>query len=146
MEVPLLHDSLAQASISACIETLHFLAGWLLAKSCNTPICMFTRHVEHRQKGCTYGKLKPWAVESACLAAEGETDFTTSEKRQKNDFALWKAAKEGEPSWESPWGQGRPGPHFFCHAGFHHGHEQGVRHFPCLLLTKTRLCVVAVQT
>ena len=56
-----------------------------------------------------YGKLKPWAVESACLAAEGESDFGTSEKRHKSDFALWKAAKPGEPSWDSSWGKGRPG-------------------------------------
>ena len=59
-----------------------------------------------------YGKLKPWAVESACLAAEGETDFGTREKRHKQDFALWKASKPGEPSWESPWGKGRPGGNF----------------------------------
>ncbi len=32
------------------------------------------------------------------------------------DFALWKAAKPGEPSWESPWGQGRPGWHIECSA------------------------------
>ncbi|CAM0871007.1 unnamed protein product [Alopecurus aequalis] len=37
-------------------------------------------------------------------------------KRNKNDFVLWKAAKEGEPSWESPWGHGRPGWHIECSA------------------------------
>jgi cysteinyl-tRNA synthetase len=39
-------------------------------------------------------------------------------KRKENplDFALWKAAKEGEPSWESPWGNGRPGWHIECSA------------------------------
>ena len=44
----------------------------------------------------------------------GETD-----KRHPNDFALWKASKEGEPlsaSWESPWGRGRPGWHIECSA------------------------------
>lgn len=35
-------------------------------------------------------------------------------KRDPLDFALWKAAKPGEPSWESPWGQGRPGWHIEC--------------------------------
>nr|XP_051182800.1 cysteine--tRNA ligase CPS1, chloroplastic/mitochondrial-like [Lolium perenne] len=37
-------------------------------------------------------------------------------KRDDPDFALWKAAKEGEPSWESPWGHGRPGWHIECSA------------------------------
>jgi len=37
-------------------------------------------------------------------------------KREPLDFALWKAAKEGEPSWESPWGRGRPGWHIECSA------------------------------
>lgn len=37
-------------------------------------------------------------------------------KRNRNDFALWKAAKEGEPFWESPWGRGRPGWHIECSA------------------------------
>ncbi|MCD6525384.1 MAG: cysteine--tRNA ligase [Desulfuromonas sp.] len=37
-------------------------------------------------------------------------------KRNPMDFALWKAAKPGEPSWESPWGQGRPGWHIECSA------------------------------
>ena len=37
-------------------------------------------------------------------------------KRDQLDFALWKAAKSGEPSWESPWGQGRPGWHIECSA------------------------------
>ncbi len=37
-------------------------------------------------------------------------------KRDPLDFALWKAAKPGEPSWESPWGPGRPGWHIVCSA------------------------------
>ncbi|MDO4182009.1 MAG: cysteine--tRNA ligase [Coriobacteriia bacterium] len=40
-------------------------------------------------------------------------------KRDALDFALWKAAKPGEPSWESPWGQGRPGWHIECSAMSH---------------------------
>ena len=38
------------------------------------------------------------------------------QKRNPMDFALWKAAKPGEPSWESPWGPGRPGWHIECSA------------------------------
>ncbi|WP_059006232.1 cysteine--tRNA ligase, partial [Streptomyces specialis] len=45
---------------------------------------------------------------------EGETG-----KRDPRDFALWKAAKPGEPSWETPWGHGRPGWHLECSAMAH---------------------------
>lgn len=37
-------------------------------------------------------------------------------KKSTIDFALWKAAKENEPYWESPWGRGRPGWHIECSA------------------------------
>ena len=37
-------------------------------------------------------------------------------KRRPYDFALWKSSKPGEPFWESPWGQGRPGWHIECSA------------------------------
>src|SRR5205085_9848098 len=37
-------------------------------------------------------------------------------KREPLDFALWKSAKPGEPSWDSPWGKGRPGWHIECSA------------------------------
>jgi cysteinyl-tRNA synthetase len=40
----------------------------------------------------------------------------TEQKREPLDFALWKAAKPGEPSWDSPWGKGRPGWHIECSA------------------------------
>ncbi len=45
---------------------------------------------------------------------EGEGDLSVTEdklkeKKAENDFALWKASKAGEPSWDSPWGKGRPG-------------------------------------
>ena len=39
-----------------------------------------------------------------------------SRKRSPADFALWKAAKPGEPTWHSPWGPGRPGWHIECSA------------------------------
>ena len=62
-----------------------------------------------RHSGHLYPKLNPWAAGSAALAAEGEANFATQEKKNPRDFALWKARKPGEPSWESPWGRGRPG-------------------------------------
>ncbi|APQ54841.1 cysteinyl-tRNA synthetase [Corynebacterium pseudotuberculosis] len=45
---------------------------------------------------------------------QGETD--NHGKRGSHDFALWKAAKPGEPSWPTPWGEGRPGWHLECSA------------------------------
>jgi cysteinyl-tRNA synthetase len=51
------------------------------------------------------------------LIQEGEGSLTTGlGKKHSNDFALWKKSKTGEPAWESPWGQGRPGWHIECSA------------------------------
>ncbi|HBO61423.1 MAG TPA: cysteine--tRNA ligase [Olsenella sp.] len=49
----------------------------------------------------------------------GERVEVNDEKRDPFDFALWKAAKPGEPSWPSPWGDGRPGWHTECAAMVH---------------------------
>lgn len=60
-----------------------------------------------------YGKLSHQPLEELEAGARiniGEV------KKEPMDFALWKAAKPGEPSWESPWGQGRPGWHIECSA------------------------------
>ena len=59
-----------------------------------------------------YGKLTNRSVESS----QGEGGQMSARKRAPNDFALWKIAKEGEPSWKSPWGEGRPGWHIECSA------------------------------
>lgn len=50
----------------------------------------------------------------------GERVEVSDEKRDPFDFALWKAAKPNEPSWPSPWGDGRPGWHTECCAMIHH--------------------------
>ena len=60
-----------------------------------------------------YGKLSHQRVEEQ---ASGARDLESEGKRGKADFALWKAAKPGEPSWDSPWGKGRPGWHIECSA------------------------------
>jgi cysteinyl-tRNA synthetase len=60
-----------------------------------------------------YGKLSHRSLESM-RAAEGA--MGSEEKEDPMDFALWKAAKPGEPWWESPWGKGRPGWHIECSA------------------------------
>ena len=60
-----------------------------------------------------YGKLSGKTIED--LRA-GERVEVEQEKRDPLDFVLWKAAKPGEPAWESPWGDGRPGWHIECSA------------------------------
>ncbi len=59
-----------------------------------------------------YGKLSRRSLESM----QGEGGEMAERKRSPADFALWKSAKPGEPSWDSPWGKGRPGWHIECSA------------------------------
>ncbi len=58
-----------------------------------------------------YGKLSGRALDDMQAGARVGVD---ERKRHPMDFALWKAAKPGEPFWESPWGKGRPGWHIEC--------------------------------
>ena len=60
-----------------------------------------------------YGKLSRRKLEAAVT---GTRVTSSDEKEDEGDFALWKAAKPGEPSWDSPWGKGRPGWHIECSA------------------------------
>ncbi|MBA7484880.1 Cysteine--tRNA ligase [subsurface metagenome] len=60
-----------------------------------------------------YGKLSRRSLESMKAGARIEV---SEEKEDPMDFTLWKASKPGEPSWDSPWGQGRPGWHIECSA------------------------------
>ncbi|HEX5057692.1 MAG TPA: cysteine--tRNA ligase [Gammaproteobacteria bacterium] len=60
-----------------------------------------------------YGKLSGKQRDTLLAGARVEVD---EDKRDPLDFVLWKAAKPGEPSWESPWGVGRPGWHIECSA------------------------------
>jgi cysteinyl-tRNA synthetase len=82
-----------------------------------------------------YGKLSGKSLED--LRAGERVDVVT-DKRDPLDFVLWKAAKPGEPAWDSPWGKGRPGWHIECsvmsehHLGSHfdiHGGGQDLQ-FP----------------
>ncbi len=63
-------------------------------------------------KDTSYGKLSNRRPDEQ----QGEGGGAASKKRSPGDFALWKAAKPGEPAWDSPWGQGRPGWHIECSA------------------------------
>ena len=60
-----------------------------------------------------YGRLSGQKLEDLQAGARVEVD---ERKRAPADFALWKAAKPGEPFWDSPWGKGRPGWHIECSA------------------------------
>lgn len=61
----------------------------------------------------SYGKLSGKNLDELQIGARVEVD---DKKKNPMDFALWKAAKPGEPYWESPWGNGRPGWHIECSA------------------------------
>src|SRR3954449_1484038 len=62
-----------------------------------------------------YGELSHRRLEDLRSSAGARVDVDTR-KRSPVDFALWKAAKPGEPDWASPWGRGRPGWHIECSA------------------------------
>ncbi|MBK1988209.1 cysteine--tRNA ligase [Sphaerospermopsis aphanizomenoides BCCUSP55] len=66
-----------------------------------------------------YGKLSGRKLEDLQAGASERVNIEDVEYQKKQypfDFALWKAAKPGEPAWESPWGKGRPGWHIECSA------------------------------
>lgn len=61
-----------------------------------------------------YGRLS--RITAASLKTNARGDVDEYEKEEVRDFALWKATKEGEPSWPAPFGRGRPGWHIECSA------------------------------
>ncbi len=63
------------------------------------------------RKSADYGKLSKRNIEELKAGARVEVG---EQKKDPLDFALWKKSKEGEPSWDSPWGKGRPGWHIEC--------------------------------
>ena len=71
------------------------------------------------QNFAEYGKLSGRKLEDMQAGASERVNIEDTEYQKKKypfDFALWKAAKSGEPAWESPWGKGRPGWHIECSA------------------------------
>ena len=62
-----------------------------------------------------YGKLSHYKLDELA-AGGGERGASYEGKKNPGDFAVWKFKKEGEPSWDSPWGEGRPGWHIECSA------------------------------
>jgi cysteinyl-tRNA synthetase len=63
-----------------------------------------------------YGQLTGQSIDAVRQGAGGRVNETGGGKRDHKDFALWKQAKPGEPTWPSPWGDGRPGWHIECSA------------------------------
>ena len=77
-----------------------------------------------RARACTsqvetlpgYGALPHRTLDELLESRPARASTSTRRKRSPVDFALWKAAKPGEPAWDSPWGEGRPGWHIECSA------------------------------
>ena len=99
---------------------------WIKATECIDDIIDFTQtlinkgHAYATEKGDvyfsvdsfpSYGRLSHRNLEDAMNGVRVDNDES---KQNPLDFALWKSAKEGEPSWPSPWGEGRPGWHIEC--------------------------------
>ncbi len=98
-------DPHATAYIEQMIGLIEQLEGKGLAYRTSDGVYLDTAHVDG------YGLLAHQTLDSlraGARVAVGE------EKRSPTDFALWKLAKPGEPSWPSPWGDGRPGWHTEC--------------------------------
>ncbi len=97
----------ATENIDAIIETVKNLVDKGYAYEVNGDVYFETK------KFSEYGKLSKQPLED--LEAGARIDVTDI-KKNPTDFALWKAKKEGEPAWVSPWGEGRPGWHIECSA------------------------------
>ena len=98
-------DPHATAYIEQMIALITELEGKGLAYRTSDGAYFDTAHVEG------YGLLAHQSLDSLRAGARVSVG---DEKRNPTDFALWKAAKPGEPSWPSPWGDGRPGWHTEC--------------------------------
>jgi len=97
----------ATENIDAMIELIKTLEEKGYAYAVNGDVYYRTRRF------ADYGKLSHMPIDELESGARIEVGDV---KEDPLDFALWKAAKEGEPYWESPWGRGRPGWHIECSA------------------------------
>jgi len=97
----------ASESIEDIIKMVQSMVDKDLAYATDDGVYFDTSKVED------YGKLSGNKIEEMLSGARIEVDDT---KKNPMDFALWKAVKEGEIFWESPWGKGRPGWHIECSA------------------------------
>jgi len=97
----------ATGEIDKIIEVVAGLVDKGYAYEANGSVYFRVRQVED------YGKLAHRSLDSMMAGARIEVE---KDKEHPMDFTLWKASKPGEPSWDSPWGKGRPGWHIECSA------------------------------
>ena len=97
----------ATENISEIIELIEKLENRGIAYSIDGDVYFSTK------KFSEYGKLSHQTIEDLEIGARISVD---ERKKEAGDFALWKAHKDGEPYWESKWGNGRPGWHIECSA------------------------------
>lgn len=102
------HEPRATQFIGNMITMIETLVTKELAYHANNGDVYFSVH-----KFPGYGKLSGKSLEDLRAGERVEVD---REKKDPLDFVLWKAAKPGEPYWDSPWGKGRPGWHIECSA------------------------------
>ena len=67
-----------------------------------------------KDSGKEYPRLRVMTEKSEQIEVDLESNEFKDDKKDPRDFVLWKASKEGEPYWDSPWGNGRPGWHIEC--------------------------------
>ena len=104
------HEPHATAHIPEVIEIIERLEERGLAYAAGGDVYYSVPGFAH------YGQLSKQHIDDLRSGARIEVD---EHKRSPLDFALWKGAKPGEPFWESPWGNGRPGWHIECSAMAH---------------------------
>ncbi|MGN0466149.1 MAG: cysteine--tRNA ligase [Lachnospiraceae bacterium] len=102
---PATHHPKATEEIDGMIEMIEHLIKEEFAYEVNGTVYFRTRKFKD------YGKLSKKNLDD--LSA-GIRIAVSDEKEDPMDFVLWKPKKEGEPAWESPWGEGRPGWHIEC--------------------------------
>ena len=95
----------ATEEIDGMIEMIQTLIDKGYAYEKNGTVFYRTRHFDG------YGKLSKKNIDDLTAGIRIAVD---DEKEDPMDFVLWKPKKEGEPAWESPWGEGRPGWHIEC--------------------------------
>ena len=93
--------------VSEMIELIHRLVEKGLAYRINGDVFFSV------DRFASYGKLSGRKIDELQAGVRVEVD---KRKKHPMDFALWKQNKKGEPSWKSPWGEGRPGWHIECSA------------------------------
>ncbi|HYZ99745.1 MAG TPA: cysteine--tRNA ligase [Acidimicrobiales bacterium] len=99
------HDPHATAYVDGMVELVERLVAQGVAYETSDGVYFQAERVDD------YGLLARQPLDSLRAGARVEAD---EEKRSPIDFALWKKAKPGEPTWPSPWGPGRPGWHTEC--------------------------------